>query len=147
MSDGSDDIKALSLSRIKSCFSRDRFAEYIGVEILDASPGSCRAKMKIEDHHLNSVDLVHGAAIFGLADLVFAVASNSHGTVALGINVSVSYIKSARGGTLYAHAEEVSRNSKLGIYSMQVTNEENETLALMTGTVYRKKDEIPALKK
>ena len=31
--------------------------------------------MKIKEHHLNSMGTVHGAALFALADLVFAVAS------------------------------------------------------------------------
>ena len=39
--------------------------------------------MEIKEHHLNGIKKVHGAAIFTLADLVFAVASNSHGTVAM----------------------------------------------------------------
>lgn len=134
-----------TLNRVKKYFQNDRFAEHIGIEIVEVSPGRAKAKMKIEEYHLNAVNLVHGGAIFGLADLVFAVASNSHGKVSLGINASVSYIKAAQGGTLFAVATEVAKNSKLGTYSIHITDENSDILAVLTGTVYRKKEDIPLL--
>lgn len=130
------------MDSVKEYFKNDRFASHIGIEILEVSPGRARAKMKIEEHHLNAVNLVHGGAIFGLADLVFAVASNSHGSVSLSISVSVSYIKAAQGGTLFAVATEVSRNSKLGTYSIEITDDNSDIIAVFLGTVYRKKEVI-----
>ncbi len=133
------------MKAIETYFQNDRFAKYIGIEILGISPGNAKARMKIEDHHLNAANVVHGGAIFGLADLVFAVASNSHGTVALGINVSVSYLKAARGGVLFAEAREISRNPKLGTYAIEVKDEKEEIIAAMIGTVYRKTDPIKSI--
>ncbi len=121
---------------------RDQFAEFIGIELLSVSPGYAKVKMAIKQHHLNGLDLVHGAAIFGLADYAFAAASNSHGTAAVGINVSVSYMTAARGnGALFAEAMEVSKNRKLGTYLINVIDENDEKIAMMMGTVYRKKEE------
>ncbi len=82
-------------------------------------------------------------AIFSLADLVFAVASNSHGTVALGINVSISYMTAARGGTLVAEAEEVSINPKLATYLIRIRDDDQTLIALFQGTVYRKREALP----
>ncbi len=48
--------------------------------------------MKIENHHLNGAKTVHGGAIFTLADFALAVASNSHGSLAMAINASISYL-------------------------------------------------------
>lgn len=127
---------------LRQYFEKDRFAKHNGIEILEISPGKATARMTVEDHHLNAADVVHGGAIFTLGDLVFAVASNSHGNISLGISVSVSYIKAARAGTLFAEAREVSRNHKLGTYSIEVKNEHSEIIAMMIGTVYRKKEEI-----
>jgi len=39
--------------------------------------------------------------------MLFAAASNAHGTVAVGINVSITYMKSAKSGLLTAEAREV----------------------------------------
>lgn len=131
------------MSDLARYFANDRFARHLGIEILEIAPGFARARMAVADHHLNALDLVHGGAIFGLADLVFAVASNAHGQVALGINVSMSYVKAARGGVLVAEAREVSRNAKLATYSMEVKDTDGALVALMMGTVYRKKDPLP----
>ncbi|MBP8645713.1 MAG: PaaI family thioesterase [Syntrophobacteraceae bacterium] len=127
---------------IKKCFERDRFARYVGVELVEVSEGKAVARMKIQEHHLNGVGIVHGAAIFSLADLAFAGAANSHGTVAVAINVNISFLKAVSQGMLVARAEEISRNPKLGIYSIRVTNEEDELIATFEGMVYRKKDSL-----
>ncbi|MDH4204493.1 MAG: hotdog fold thioesterase [Desulfobacteraceae bacterium] len=128
---------------VKNFFKNDRFADHVGIELLEVSEGRAKAKMEIKEHHLNGVNIAHGGAIFSLADLAFAVASNSHRTVALSINVSISYLKaSVAGETLIAEANEVSINPKLATYEVRVTDETNDIIAIFLGTVYRKKDKI-----
>lgn len=123
-------------------FKNDRFAEHNGIELLEIAEGRAKAKMVVEDRHLNGVDVVHGGAIFTLADLAFAAASNSHGTVAVAINASIWFIRAGRKGTLFAEAREVSRNPKLATYSIKVTDDAGEIIATFEGMVYRKKDQI-----
>ncbi|MGD8542563.1 MAG: hotdog fold thioesterase [Desulfobacteraceae bacterium] len=125
-------------------FKNDRFAGSVGIELLDVSEGSARARMKIREDHLNAVNIVHGAAIFTLADLAFAVASNSHGTVAVAVNANISFLKAADRGTrvLFAEAREVSRNFKLASYTVRVTDDQDALIAIFQGMVYRKKDRI-----
>jgi len=123
-------------------FKNDRFAKHSGIALLDIGEGRAKAKMVINDSHLNGVNVVHGGAIFTLADLAFAAASNSHGTVAVAINASIWFVTAAREGTLYAEAKEVSRNPKLATYSIQVTDDSGDIVAHFEGMVYRKKDQI-----
>lgn len=128
---------------LRTFFTRDRFAAHNGIELIDAGPGWAKARMTVADQHLNAADVVHGGALFTLADLVFAVASNSHGQLALGINASISYLKAARTGTLTAEAKEVSRNSKLATYTMEVRDAAGDLVALAQGTVFRKDTPVP----
>jgi len=121
----------------------DKFAEYVGIELVEVAKGKAKAKMEIKNHHLNAVKTVHGGAVFALADLVFAVASNSHGTIAMGINVSISYLKAVKGGVIFAEAKEVSINPKLATYNVNVTDGSDDLLAVFQGMVYRKKDSLP----
>ncbi len=123
-------------------FKNDRFAKHSGIELLEIAPGRAKAKMAITDAHLNGVNMVHGGAIFTLADLVFAAASNSHGTVAVAINASIWFVTAAKQGTVYAEGIETSRNPKLATYSIKVTDDAGQTVALFEGMVYRKKDQI-----
>jgi len=127
------------MQEIKHFFSReDKFARHSGVELLDVKPGWARTSMKIEAHHLNGAHTVHGGAIFTLADFAFAAASNSHGTLAMGITTSVSFVKAVTAGTLYAEAREVSLSHKLATYSVHVTDDVEAVVAIFQGTVYRK---------
>jgi len=122
---------------------RDRFAAHCGIELLEVGPGRAKARMTIGDQHMNGADTVHGGAIFALADLAFAAASNSHGALAMAINVSISYVKAAVSGTLTAEAEEVSCSRRLGSYTIRVTDDDGDLVAIFQGMAYRKEDPLP----
>jgi acyl-CoA thioesterase len=117
----------------------DRLARHLGIQMLEHANGSAKARMTIQDYHLNSAGTLHGGAIFALADAVFGAASNSHGTLSVAINVSISYFKAVRAGTVTAEAQEVSLNPKLGTYLVHVRDDTDSVIALFQGTVYRKK--------
>jgi len=122
----------------KTFFSGDAFAKDTGIELLEVSSGKAKVKMEIAEKHKNSHGTVHGGVIFTLADCAFGLASNSHGIPAVGINATISYMKSSTSGTLYAEACEFSKNPKLATYNVYVTNEDGEKIALFQGMVYRK---------
>lgn len=131
---------------IQKFFSeRDRFAKHCGIELLEVGKGYAKARMKISEEHLNGVDLVHGGAIFTLADLAFAASCNSHGILAVAINVSISYLKAGTRGALIAEAEEVACNPRLGSYTIRVTDDEGDLVAIFQGMAYRKKERLEDL--
>lgn len=130
---------------IEEVLAKDRFARLAGIELLEVSPGLARARMCLQESHLNGVDLVQGGAIFTLADFAFAAASNSHGTVAVAINVSITFIKAARAGVLTATARELSRNARLGTYTIEVKDDAGELVAVFQGLVYRKSEPLVSL--
>lgn len=133
----------MNTEEAKNYFAKDQYAALTGVEIVTVKKGYCKARMVIEDKHMNAANVVQGGAIFTLADLAFAVASNSHGQLALAINVNISFLKSASVGILYAIATEVKAPSRLGAYDVLVTDDEGEIVARFNGMVYRKNIQIP----
>lgn len=128
----------------KNKFAGDRFAALAGIEILETGIGYCKARLIIEDKHLNAENIVQGGALFTLADFAFAVASNSHGQVALAINVNISFLQSRSAGILYATATEVGEPKRIGAYDVLVTDENGEIIARFNGMVYRKKSSTGA---
>lgn len=102
--------------------------------------GYAKARMEIRDFHLNGANIVHGGAIFTLADFAFAAAVNSREQISVGISATMSYAKAATTGVLIAEAREVSLNHKLGIYIVDVRNDQNDLIAVFQGTAYRKKE-------
>ena len=127
---------------VRQLFANDRFAAHCGIELLAVSPGQARAKMVLQPHHLNGLGTTQGGAIFTLADFTFAAASNAHGTVAVAINVSLSFLKATRAGALWAEARELPRSAKLGTYTVEVKDDAGDLVAIFQGMVYRKKENI-----
>jgi len=127
---------------LRKFVEKDHFAKHLGIEMLEYGGGKATARMEIKFHHLNSAGMLHGGAIFALADAVFSAASNSHGTLAVAINVSISFFKAVKSGVLTASAEEVSFNPKLATYLITVADDTGNNIALFQGTVYRKKEDI-----
>ncbi len=133
------------MEHMEKFIANDLLAKHLGIEVLEYSEGKARARMEITSHHLNRAGILHGGATFALADTAFAVASNSHGTLAVAINASISLFKAVRSGVIFAEAEEVSINPKLATYLIKVEDEKGDAIALFQGTVYRKKERLSDL--
>lgn len=132
------------MERIRNFFAQhDQYAAHNGIRIVEVREGYARASMSIAPHHLNGVGVVHGAALFALGDLAFAVASNSRGMVAVGINANISFMKGVKSGVLEAEACEEQTSRQLGHYMVRIRDEDGNLVALFTGMVYRKNEALP----
>ena len=109
----------------------DKFALLAGVELLETGNGYAKARMLIKPEHLNGGGVCQGGAIFTLADLAFAAATNSHARLTLSITSNINFFKAESKGYLYAEAKEA------------FTNEAEELIATFIGTGYRKDTELP----
>ncbi|HWI54632.1 MAG TPA: hotdog fold thioesterase [Desulfobacteria bacterium] len=117
----------------------DRFARLVGIKIEETGKGYARVSLKVEDKHLNAVNITHGGAVFSLADLAFALASNSHNKVALALNMSINFVKATvEGSLLTATAKEDNLTNRTGLYRIEVEDESGDKVALAEGLVYRK---------
>ncbi len=119
-------------------FAQDRFARLAGITLVEMKPGYALVTMTVTPEHLNGAGTVHGGAFFTLADFAFAVASNSHGTLAVAATAHIAFLAAVTGGKLTAEAREVSLGRKLATYSVELRNEPGELVALFSGTAYRK---------
>ena len=132
----------MDTEKMKRFFQQDAFATLLGIELADISAGGAVARMEIQPRHCNIHGTAHGGAIFTLADFAFQAACNSHGTVAVALNVNISYLRPAGGGRLTAQAVEVSRSKRIGTYDIKVTDEAGQLIATFHGMAFRKEDPI-----
>lgn len=140
-------IKETIMQLIDFLNEKDRFAKSIGAQLTELREGYSRAELTVEEHHLNGADVCQGGVIYTLADLAFAGVANSHGLITLGINNSITILKSALlGDTIIAEATEVVNHHRLPYCDMKITNQNGDIIAIMTGLGYRLKKEFPALK-
>ncbi|MCW2278206.1 PaaI family thioesterase [Heliophilum fasciatum] len=118
---------------------QDALSRHLGISLDEVRPGYAKATLVVTPTLLNGVGVTHGGAVFTLADIVLAAASNSHGTSALGLNVNISYMKATRTGeTLTAIAREEKMTRKIGFYRMEVRDSTQDLVAVAEGMVYRK---------
>lgn len=135
----------MEMDKIKKHFQdNDHYAKLSGMELIEIAPGKATASMKVAVCHLNGVNMLHGGAIFTLADFALAAASNSHGNVAVSLNVSISYTKASKeGDTVFARAEEITSSRRTGTYIVIISNQDDEKLAVLQATVYKKDTPLP----
>jgi acyl-CoA thioesterase len=126
-------------SNVREMLSRDRFAARAGIELLDVRDGYGRARMVVDESHLNGLDVAQGGAVFTLADFAFAAACNSHDRPAVAIDVSISYLKAVSAGKLVAEATEEALTERLSTCLVRVTDSAGDLVALFKGTAYRKR--------
>lgn len=124
--------------RIAAWFERDRFASDNGARVVEVRPGFARTEMVVGPHHLNSVGILQGGALFTLADFAFALASNSHGILAVSCQADITWFKAVRTGRLTATADEIARTHKLSTCLIRVEDDSGELVALFKGVAYIK---------
>ncbi len=123
---------------IDHLLSNDRFSAWLGIEVLALSEGSCKISMIIRDEMLNGFDIVHGGVTFAFADSALAIASNGYNKLSVALETSMSFSAPVKlGDQLIAEASEISKTNKIGIYNILITNQDQITVGVFKGTVYR----------
>lgn len=119
----------------------DHFARNIGVRLIEIREGFASAELHVEERHLNAAGVCQGGVYFTLADLTFAAVMNSHGPVTVGIQNSITYLRSAiLGDTLLAETVETCNHHRLPFCETRITNQNGELMCIVTGSAYRKKE-------
>lgn len=123
---------------VDQMFNNDPFSKWLGIERVEDGAGKSVLKMTIRKEMLNGFSVAHGGITYSLADSALAFASNGHGIQSMSIETSISHTKKVvEGDVLTATAIEKNLTSKIGVYEIVVINQENATVALFKGTVYR----------
>lgn len=124
-------------------FRKDPFADFMGMKLIEWDEGFAKTEMTITENMLNFHQAANGGALLSLADYTFAIASNSYGQIAVGINTHMSFVKACEvGDNLTCEATEVDKNHRLAVYRMAIKSESGELIATMEGMVYRKKQQF-----
>lgn len=125
------------------------FANHMGISLRDIAPGYALVEARFSEEMNNFHGLIHGGAIFSLIDEAFGAASNSHGTVALALNMNITYISPPKAKLLLiAEAKEESRTKRTATYRIEVRQggkEGEQKIAICQALVYRKDKKLPFL--
>jgi acyl-CoA thioesterase len=126
--------------------SAEPFAQKFGLQLIDIQEGYAKVEMAFTQDMENMFGMAHGGAIFALIDTAFEIASNSHGTMALALNMNINYLASpAKGSKLTAKAKEINKTKKTAAYDIIVTDDKNNLIAACQALVYRMEKPLPFL--
>ncbi|MEM1152282.1 MAG: hydroxyphenylacetyl-CoA thioesterase PaaI [Pseudomonadota bacterium] len=115
-------------------WSADAASPWFGMTLDAVGPGWAKLSLTVAPHHANGHQICHGGVIFSLADSAFAFACNSYNQNTVAQHNMISFVAPGRvGDRLIAHAHEVSRTGRSGIYDIRVTRADGVTLAEMRG--------------
>jgi acyl-CoA thioesterase len=79
------------LQKLQEQAGKQKIAQHLGIELTEVAPGFARAVMVCREEMSNILGMVHGTALFALMDEVFQAAVNSHGTIAVALNLSLTF--------------------------------------------------------
>ncbi len=128
---------------LEKMLENDAFSRWLGLVIDEITEGGCRLHYTVKPDMLNGFGIIHGGVVFAAADSAFAFACNSHGRLALALDVSITFTKSAKEGeVLSVEVREVYLGNKTSVYDILTKNERGEIVAVFKGTAYRTSKDI-----
>ena len=129
---------------INEYIQKDPFAAHLGAKIEIIEPGHSRVSLTITEEMANFHGTTHGGVIFALSDMAFAAASNSHGLMAVALNVGINFLKATKpGDQLVAEAKEEHIGGRVALYDITVRDEQTgELVAKSQDLAYRKNEQF-----
>lgn len=123
--------KMSKLEEARELFAHDLYAsELTGAVIDEIGDNYAKCSLILEDKHRNAYGGIMGGAIYTLADLAFAVASNfdkEEATVSL--STSANFMSASKGNVLYAEAKLIKDGRRNCFYEVRVTDDLGKDIA------------------
>ena len=132
---------------IERAVKKEPFAQALQMELVELAEGYSVVSMIYQPEKMNNIYArAHGGAIFALIDEAFETAGQTDGTIAVALNVNVTYVSSPEPGLqLQAEARRVSRTRKTASYDIKVTDQNGQIISLCQALAFRTGKPIPFL--
>lgn len=132
---------------IEEAVKKEPYARALNMELMDLATGHSVVQMTYNPEKMNNIySRAHGGALYALIDEAFETAGQTDGTVAVALNVNVTYVSSPRPGLkLRAEANRVSRTKKTASYDIKVHDEDGDLIALCQALAFDTGKPIPFL--
>ena len=138
MSTVSPDEQTLARAVVEKMLAVDGFSQWLGIEVLELSPGRSVLRMTVRAEMINGFGTAHGGIAYSIADSALAFATNTGGFISVAMDCTISYPAAVRSGdVLTATAIEESTTNKLAFCAVTVRNQDERIIAHFRGTVYR----------
>jgi acyl-CoA thioesterase len=113
-----DPAASANASERTAAFDSSEFSRLLGLKIVEAREGFARVVMSSAGKK-NPHGVIHGGAIFSLADQAFAIAANAGTAERVAVSIHIEYIAPAN-GDLEAVSELVADSGNFSTYRVTV---------------------------
>ena len=132
---------------IKNAVKRETFAQSLNMKLIELEDGYSVVEMIYTPENMNNMyDRAHGGALFGLIDEAFETAGQTKGTIAVALNVNITYVTSPKPGSrLRAEANRVSETQKTASFDIKITDQDGNIITTCQALAYQTGKPIPFL--
>ena len=132
---------------ICNAVEKEPFAKAMKMKLVELELGYSAIEMIYDPDNMNNIyDRAHGGALFALIDEAFETAGQTDGTIAVALNVNVTYVSSPEPGVkLRAESKQNSQTKKTASYDIKVTDRNGNLIAICSALAYRTGKPIPFL--
>ena len=130
---------------IYKAVENEPFAKKLGMKLVELELGYSKVEMDYRPDAMDNIyQRAHGGAIYSLIDEAFETSCQTHGDVAVALNVNVTYISSPEPGVrLCAISKETSKSKKIAHYDVSVTDGTGNLIATCKCIAFRTGKPIP----
>ncbi len=116
---------------------RSIISENLNLQFISAKDGNSEVKMKIDEKVLNPYRVVHGGAIFSLADSAAGAATMSFNEAYVTMDSYINFIQPGVGKELIAKAKTIYKGETTCVIEVSVFNSEDVLSAKGMFTMYK----------
>jgi uncharacterized protein (TIGR00369 family) len=132
-----DSMNPSEMAAVINAMHKDTFAEYLGIELIEASRDRVTAKVTLGTQHHQPHGIVHGGVYASVIESLASIGANldalSKGRQCVGLDNHTSFVHAFRGGTLDAVAKPITRASRTQLWEVTLTNGDGTVIS--TGRV------------
>ena len=132
---------------ISNAIKRETFARELKMKLIELEDGHSVVEMIYNPEKMNNMhDLAHGGALFGLMDEAFEMACHTKGTIAVALNINVTFVTSPKPGSrLRAEANQVSETRKTASFDIKITDQDDNLITTCQALAYQTGKPLPFL--
>ena len=123
---------------VNKMLSNDEMSLWLGIELISVELGQVAIQMTVRKEMTNGFGIAHGGITYSLSDSCLAFSANTYGIHSVSIETSISHLKPVNvGDVLTAKSKEISLTKRVGVYQIDVFNQNNHLVSTLKGTMYR----------
>jgi len=123
---------------VTKMLNNDEMSQWLGIKLILVEKGNVTLQITVRKEMTNGFNIAHGGITYSISDSSLAFSANSYGIQAVSVETSISHLKPVHiGDVLTTSVEEISLSKRIGVYYINVHNQNNILVSTLKGTMYR----------